>query len=147
MLAHDNAMTRPGDFAVLGTPIDLGKVDVDSYIVAGSTDHIVPWRNAYRTTQLLGGEPRFILSTSGHIQALINPDVPDSRSSFRVAPSNPESTSDWEAEAVTKRGSWWPDYVEWLRARSGEMLDAPETLGSRQYKATAKAPGTYVMAN
>ena len=147
MLALDNAMTRPGRFEVLGTGVDLGQVELDSYIVAGSTDHIVPWRNAYATTQLLGGESRFILSTSGHIQALINPDTPDSRSSFRVAPENPPEPHTWEAAAVTKRGSWWPDYIEWLSTRSGSLKAAPKSLGSRTHKATAKAPGTYVMAN
>ena len=57
--------------------VDLGEVDLDSYVVAGLTDHIIPWENAYRSTQLLGGAPRFVLSTSGHIQALVNPPAPD----------------------------------------------------------------------
>jgi polyhydroxyalkanoate synthase len=147
MLALDNAMTTPGGFDVLGSGIDLGQVDLDSYIVAGSADHIVPWRNAYSSTQLLGGESRFVLSTSGHIQALINPDSPDSRSSFRIAESNPASSREWEEQAVTKRGSWWPDYVAWLSERAGTMKAAPTSLGSKAYKATAKAPGTYVMAS
>ncbi|HEV2982062.1 MAG TPA: alpha/beta fold hydrolase, partial [Solirubrobacteraceae bacterium] len=68
-LALDNALTRPGAWETLGTPVDLAQVDVDTYIVAGIKDHIVPWENAYRSTQLLGGESRFVLSTSGHIQA------------------------------------------------------------------------------
>jgi polyhydroxyalkanoate synthase len=72
-LALDNSLTRPAGLEVLGTPVDLHGVDVDGYIVAGLNDHIVPWQNAYRSTQLLGGEKRFVLSTSGHIQALVNP--------------------------------------------------------------------------
>src|SRR4029077_15527199 len=60
-----------GDLTVLGTPLDLGKVSVDAYIMAGSADHIVPWQTAYRTTQLLGGESEFVLSSSGHIQAIV----------------------------------------------------------------------------
>jgi polyhydroxyalkanoate synthase len=58
---------------VLGAPVDPLAVDVDTYVVAGSTDHIVPWRAAYRTTQLTGGETDFVLSSSGHIQAMVNP--------------------------------------------------------------------------
>jgi polyhydroxyalkanoate synthase len=145
-LALDNALTRPGGFSVLGTDVDLGQVDLDSYIVAGSADHIVPWQNAYRTTQLLGGATRFVLSTSGHIQALINPPSPDSRSSFRVADEHPPDVADWEQNAVTKTGSWWPDYIEWLSARSGALKPAPAKLGNRSYKAQAKAPGSYVHA-
>src|SRR4051794_32115099 len=72
-LALDNSIVRPGGLEVLGSPIDLNSIDVDSYIVAGANDHIVPWQNAYRSTQLLGGEKRFVLSASGHIQALVNP--------------------------------------------------------------------------
>jgi polyhydroxyalkanoate synthase len=147
MMALDNAMTRPGAFQVLGSGVDLSAVDLDSYILAGSTDHIVPWTNAYRSTELLGGESRFVLSTSGHIQALINTPSGESRSSFRVAEDNPTDAGEWEQRAVTRRGSWWPDYVEWLQRRSGELVPAPAKLGSRRHKATAKAPGTYVMAS
>ena len=72
----ENAFAEPGALEVLGTPVDLGAVDLDSYVVAGLTDHIIPWENAYRSTQLLGGSSRFVLSTSGHIQALVNPPAP-----------------------------------------------------------------------
>jgi poly[(R)-3-hydroxyalkanoate] polymerase subunit PhaC len=145
-LALDNSLTRPRALNVLGSPVDLGAVDVDTYIVAGSNDHIIPWENAYRSTQLFGGESRFVLSTSGHIQALINPPAPDSRSSYRVAGENPADAEAWLQEAATNQGSWWPDYGEWLRARSGELAPAPKALGSRAHKALAKAPGTYVHA-
>jgi poly[(R)-3-hydroxyalkanoate] polymerase subunit PhaC len=145
-MALDDALATPGGMRVLGTEVDLGRVDVDAYIVAGSNDHIVDWRNAYRSTQLLGGDSRFVLSTSGHIQALINPPRPDSRSSYRIADANPPASSDWEEAAVAHRGSWWPDYVAWLAPRSGERVPAPKKLGSRRHKAMAKAPGTYVMA-
>lgn len=146
MMALENAMTTPGGMRVLGSDVDLGKVNVDAYIVAGSNDHIVDWRNAYRSTQLLGGTSRFVLSTSGHIQALINPPRPDSRSSYRIADVNPPDIGDWEAAASTHRGSWWPDYVAWLQAHAGEPVSAPKELGSRAHKAIARAPGTYVLA-
>jgi polyhydroxyalkanoate synthase len=48
---------------------------------------------------------------------------------------------------VTKRGSWWPDYIDWLSTRSGALKAAPKALGNRRYKAQAKAPGTYVHAS
>jgi polyhydroxyalkanoate synthase len=146
LLAMQNALTKAGAFTVLGSPVDLSEVTLDTYIVAGSNDHIVPWPSAYASTQLFGGETRFVLSASGHIQALINPPSPDSRSSFQVADEHPSDPVEWSECAVTKRGSWWPDHVEWLSTRSGELKPAPTALGNRRYKAQAKAPGTYVHA-
>jgi polyhydroxyalkanoate synthase subunit PhaC len=147
-LSLENSLTRAGALEVLGSGVDLGAVDLDSYIVAGLTDHIIPWENAYRSTQLLGGgTPRFVLSTSGHIQALVNPPGPDSRSSYRVAVEHPVTPEAWAERAATTQGSWWPDYDEWLAARSGELKAAPKRLGGDHYKELAKAPGSYVQAN
>jgi polyhydroxyalkanoate synthase len=146
-LALDNSLARHGGLTVLGTPVELSAVDVDSYIIAGSKDHLVPWENAYRSTQLLGGNTRFVLSASGHIQSLINPPSPESRSSFRVAEEHPADVHQWQEQAVTKRGSWWTDYNDWLSQRSGSQKPAPDKLGSPKYKAQANAPGTYVHAS
>jgi polyhydroxyalkanoate synthase len=146
-LSLENSLTRAGALQVLGSGVDLGAVDLDSYMVAGLTDHIIPWENAYRSTQLLGGTSRFVLSTSGHIQALVNPPGPASRSSYRVAVEHPVTPEAWTERAATTQGSWWPDYDEWLAARSGELKPAPKRPGGDDYKALAKAPGSYVRAN
>jgi polyhydroxyalkanoate synthase subunit PhaC len=146
-VALDNALTRPGEIEVLGTPIDLGAVTLDSYSIAGLNDHIVPWENAYRSAQLLGGAKRFALSTSGHIQALVNPPSAESRASYRVTDDLEEEPDTWLEQADVKRGSWWPDYCEWLTQRAGELKPAPGSLGSRKHEATAKAPGSYVHAH
>jgi polyhydroxyalkanoate synthase len=147
MLALENRLTHPGGFSVLGSDVNLGDVSLDSYILAGSADHIVPWESSYRTTQLLGGRTRFVLSTSGHIQALINPPSAGSRSSFRVADEHPSGAREWESQAVIKSGSWWPDYSGWLASRSGQLKPKAAALGNRRYKPQAKAPGTYVHAS
>lgn len=146
-LALDNLLTRPGALTVLGSSVDLSAVELDSYVVAGLTDHIIPWENAYRSTQLLGGTPRFVLSTSGHIQALVNPPSEQSRSTYRIADEHPPASGEWAQRAVTLQGSWWPDYDEWLATRSGELKPAPERLGGGRYQAQAKAPGSYVHAS
>jgi polyhydroxyalkanoate synthase subunit PhaC len=137
----ENALAHPGALEVLSSPVDLGAIDVDSYIVAGLTDHIIPWENAYRSTQLLGGDSRFVLSTSGHIQALVNPPSADSRSSYRIADSNPVAPETWLEQAATLPGSWWADYDQWLAARSGDLVPA-----AKKTKRGAKAPGSYVHA-
>ncbi|MGZ4267449.1 MAG: PHA/PHB synthase family protein [Solirubrobacteraceae bacterium] len=142
----DNALTHPGEVEVLDTPTDLSAITLDSYTVAGLNDHIVPWQNAYRSTLLLSGSRRFVLSTSGHIQALVNPPAPDSRASYRVTDDSTVDADAWLATAGAKPGSWWPDYRDWLGSRSGALKPAPKSLGSRKYRPTAKAPGSYVHA-
>jgi len=146
-LGLENSFAHPGALHVLGEPVDLGAVDLDTYFIAGASDHIVPWESAYKGAQLFGGSRRFVLSRSGHIQALVNPPSPDSRSSFRVTEELPETPEEFVAGAAHLPGSWWPDWDAWLATRSGELKPAPKTLGNRTYKAQAKAPGTYVLAN
>ena len=143
----DNAFSHPGALEVLDQPVDLGKVDLDTYFVAGLSDHIVPWEGAYRSARLFGGNRRFVLSRSGHIQALVNPPSPDSRSSFRVSEDVSTAPAEFLAQAPQLQGSWWPDWDAWLTERSGELKRAPKNLGNRKYKAQAKAPGTYVLAS
>ncbi len=146
----DNAFANPGALEVLGEPVDLGAVDLDTYFVAGATDHIVPWESAYNGALLFGGNRRFVLSRSGHIQALVNPPAPEgteSRSSFRVADELPDTAEEFAAQAPQLAGSWWGDWDAWLAERSGGMKTAPKSLGNAKYKAHGKAPGTYVLAN
>jgi polyhydroxyalkanoate synthase subunit PhaC len=146
-IALDNPLTRPGALRVLGSAVDLEAVDVDAYVVAGANDHIIPWEQAYRSTQLLGGRSRFVLSNSGHIQAIVNPPAPESRARFRVAGDNPPAAEAWLDQAAARQGSWWSDYVEWLAERSGELRRAPRSLGNRSHRASAAAPGSYVHAH
>jgi polyhydroxyalkanoate synthase subunit PhaC len=145
-IALENSLTRAGALRVLGSPVDLGEVDVDSYVVAGRNDHIVPWENAYRSALLLGGQRRFVLSSSGHIQALVNPPGPESRSSYRVGDAHAGDAETWLEGAAKQRGSWWDDWTAWLAARSGELRAAPRKLGSSEHAALGRAPGSYVHA-
>jgi polyhydroxyalkanoate synthase len=131
---------------VLGSAVDLGLVDIDSYVVAGASDHIIPWEQAYRSSQLLGGSPRFVLSDSGHIQALVNPPGPESRRRYRVAAAGAPEPEAWLDQAVTRQGSWWPDYSDWLGERSGGLRRPPRALGNRRHGPLCDAPGSYVHA-
>ena len=143
-MSLDNALVHPGKLEVLGTPVDLSKVDVDSYVVAGQTDHICPWERCYRSVQLLGGHSRFVLSTAGHIAALVNPPS-NEKSSFRVHDGCPEQPEEWIDEATKHPGSWWDDHVAWLSKRSGEQKKASKQLGSDRFSPAGRAPGTYVL--
>jgi polyhydroxyalkanoate synthase subunit PhaC len=141
-VATTNGLTTPGATTMLGTPVDLSAIDVDTYVTAGIADHLCPWQGCYRTTQLLGGESRFVLSTNGHIASLVNPPT-NPKSTFQVAGSTPPDPEEWLAQAETIKGSWWPDFVSWVGERSGEEVPAPEELGG-DLGILADAPGTYV---
>ncbi|MCY1373702.1 Poly(3-hydroxyalkanoate) polymerase subunit PhaC [compost metagenome] len=116
---------------------------MDSFSVAGINDHITPWDTVYRSTLLLGGERRFLLSNSGHIQSILNP------------PGNPKArylengklSSDpraWYFDAEQREGSWWPAWLDWIQARSGGQRKTLAALGNQDHPPMEAAPGTYV---
>jgi polyhydroxyalkanoate synthase len=142
-LGLENHLVTPGAMSVLGIPVDLSRIEVDSYLVAGIADHITPWQNCYRTTQLLGGDSRFILSTSGHIAALVNPPG-NPKASYQTNKDNPADPQQWLRTAETQQGSWWPDMVAWLGERCGPEKRSPARLGGAGLRPLVEAPGTYV---
>ena len=142
-LGAANALVRPGAATMLGSPVDLASVERDSYIVAGITDHICPWQSCYRSTQLFGGRPKFLLSTSGHVAAMVNPPGND-KARFQMAKECPEDPQEWLRIAESCHGSWWPDYADWLAERCGEEQAAPGDLGGGGLMPICEAPGTYV---
>jgi polyhydroxyalkanoate synthase len=132
-----------GTLEVLGTPVDLGKVSCDSFVVAGYTDHLIPWDGAYRTTQLLGGESQFVLSNGGHIQAILNP--PDNpKASYFTSDSLPATAAQWRDAATQVTGSWWTLWHEWLAARSGTTRARRTRAGNAAHPPLEPAPGRYV---
>jgi polyhydroxyalkanoate synthase len=141
-LGAANALVTPDAATMLGSPVDLAAVDRDTYLVAGITDHICPWQSCYRSTQLLGGQPRFVLSTSGHIAAMVNPPG-NEKSRYQLAQECPEDPQDWLRGAETRQGSWWPDYSGWLAERCGKEKAAPAELGGGGLLPICDAPGTY----
>lgn len=139
-----NPLPRAGAVTVLGTPIDVSKITADAYAVGAETDHLTPWQSCYRTVGMLGGDTRFVLSSSGHIAAIINPPG-NPRARYHVADEYPPSAADWLASAEKKPGTWWEDWAAWLGRRSGPLKAAPKKLGNRQHKVLGPAPGTYVL--
>jgi polyhydroxyalkanoate synthase subunit PhaC len=146
-LALSNALIKPGEATMLGSAVDLSKVSVDSYIVAGVADHLCPWQSCYASTGLLGGSSRFVLSTSGHIASMVNPPS-NPKATFQTAPDSPDNPADpreWLSRAETVPGSWWPDYGSWLAERSGGDKESPAALGGGPFRPDGQAPGSYVL--
>ncbi|OBH87961.1 poly(3-hydroxyalkanoate) polymerase [Mycobacterium scrofulaceum] len=145
LMAVRNALVTPGGVSMLGTPVDLGKVTADAYVVGGVADHISPWQATYRSARLLGSKDnRYVLSTSGHIAALVNPPG-NPKASFHTGPVDTDDPQEWLESSHKSSDSWWPDYVEWLAERSGPEVDAPKALGGEGLPPLGPAPGGYVM--
>ena len=139
----ENALKEPGRLSMLGTPVDLSRVRIPAYVLATREDHIVPWKSAYRSVQLLGGEKRFVLGASGHIAGVINPAWKNRRS-FWVNSRTADEPDRWLAEAHEQAGSWWNDWTGWLARHGGGKARARKRLGNVRYRPLEPAPGRYV---
>jgi polyhydroxyalkanoate synthase len=139
----ENKLRVPGALRSCGVPVDLGKIEVPAFILATREDHIVPWRAAYRSLQLLGGEKQFVLGASGHIAGVVNPAASGKRSFWHSARHDGDPDQ-WLAQATQERGSWWPQWSRWLEPFKGEQRAAPAQAGSARYPAIEPAPGRYV---
>lgn len=144
-IAEHNLLAAPGGLSLLGAPVDLARVTVDTYVIGAETDHLVPWRGAYRTTQLLGGDATFVLSGGGHIQHLVNP-AGNPKARYRTGPPPGPDPAAWLSEATVYQGTWWDHWTAWVAARSGPDRRAPRKLGSRKHPPIETAPGLYVRA-
>ena len=133
-----------GEFEIDGNRLDPSLVDIDTYVLAAVDDHIVPWTSGYKTTQLLGGKSRFVLSSSGHIAGIVNP--PNPKAKHWVNDSLPTDPHEWKANAELVTATWWQDWTAWIAQRGGDMIPAPDHEGSDNYPPLEEAPGGYVRA-
>ena len=139
----ENRIKDPGKTMQCGVPVDLSEVTAPLYVLASREDHIVPWQTAYRSTGLIGSEPRFVLAASGHVAGVINPPARNKRSHWL----NDDATGGavaWLEGAQEKSGSWWPDWDAWLKQRSAGTIPAPAKPGNETYPVIEAAPGRYV---
>nr|ADM24646.1 intracellular polyhydroxyalkanoate synthase [Cupriavidus sp. USMAA2-4] len=153
----------PGKLSVCNAPVDLGAIDMPTYIYGSREDHIVPWTSAFASTALLKNQLRFVLGASGHIAGVINPPAKKKRSYWTNdklpatsqqwlggAQEHPGSWwPDWTAwlgGAQEHPGSWWPDWMAWLGKHAGTRKAAPPGYGNQHYPAIEPAPGRYVKA-
>jgi polyhydroxyalkanoate synthase len=142
-LYFTNPFVNAGKLTLNGKSIDMSGINADSYVIAGSTDHITPWKGVHKTAQIMGEGTTFVLSNSGHLQSLINPPT-NPKASFMIGTVNRSGPDAFVAAAEKRKGSWWLDWRDWLHARSGKEVAAPASPGSERHPVLAAAPGTYV---
>jgi polyhydroxyalkanoate synthase len=130
-----------GTLTIGGHKVSLARSTTDLYVLSAREDHITPWRGCYKTTQLTGGDARFVLTSSGHIAGIVNPPGPK-RTHWRgeLLPADPD---EWLDAATEVQGSWWEDWTTWANERAGERREPPP-LGSDAYPPLEDAPGSYV---
>jgi polyhydroxyalkanoate synthase len=139
----ENNLRVPGKLMLCSRPLDLREIRCPAFVLATREDHIVPWRSAYASTQLLAGKIEFVLAASGHIAGIVNPPAAGRRSHW-LGKGTPSSGDDWLARAEGRPGSWWPHWAAWLKRRSGSQVPAPPAAGSILYPSLEPAPGSYV---
>jgi polyhydroxyalkanoate synthase subunit PhaC len=142
-LYFTNPFVNAGKLTLNSKTIDMSRTRVDSYVVAGMTDHITPWKGVHKTAQIMGEGTTFVLSNSGHLQSLINPPT-NPKASFMIGTVHSSGPEAFVASAEKRKGSWWLEWRDWLHARSGEDVEAAASLGSERHPVLAAAPGTYV---
>lgn len=141
-IALENGLARPNKIVIKGVPIDLRKMKQDVYAFGAIQDHIVPWKAVWRTTQLTGGSVHFALGKSGHIAGVASP--PNKSKGYWTNDKHTKSADRWLETAEFHQGSWWTDWFEWIKPRSGEQV-SPPSMGSQTHPPIVPAPGTYVL--
>lgn len=142
----ENNLVKPGKVTVCGEKIDFRKVDLPVYIYGSREDHIVPIEGAYASVQHLPGRKRFVMGASGHIAGVINPPAKKKRS-FWTNEQLPKTQAEWAQGATEHPGSWWTDWMSWLKPLAGKQVPAPKRYGKgAAYSAIEPAPGRYVKA-
>ena len=136
-----NELAR-GVMEIKGRQLSLADVGNDVYVVGAINDHIVPWPASYKTTGLMGGDVRYVLSSGGHIAGIVNPPGPKAWYEAATTP-NPVTADQWREAAERHSGSWWEDWAKWAGRRAGRRTDPPP-MGSAKYPAIVDAPGSYI---
>jgi polyhydroxyalkanoate synthase len=146
----ENNLRNAGQLQVGADAIDLGKVQVPTFLYASREDHIVPWTSAYTTTGLLNRAKRsnnhFVLGASGHIAGVINPPAKKKRSYWTNKGKLPDTAQTWLEGATEHPGSWWTEWSTFLAGHAGEQVNAPRKYGNVRHKPIEPAPGRYVKA-
>jgi polyhydroxyalkanoate synthase len=140
-LYQENGLTKPNTLMIDNTPIDLQRIDNPAYFLSTMSDHIAPWQGTYLGTRLLSGNTRFVLAGSGHIAGVINSPTKD-RYGYFTNDQLETSSEEWFNKATENKGSWWPDWLNWITPLAGDRVSA-RAPGSADFPSLEDAPGRY----
>ena len=139
----DNRLSQ-GEMEIAGETLDLRKVKIPIYNLATREDHIAPAKSVLEGSKYFGGPVKYVLAGSGHIAGVVNP--PSNKPKYQYWTGKDPSGSDvdhWLTSATEHLGSWWPDWLDWLKAQGAETVPARE-IGGGKLKPIEDAPGSYV---
>jgi len=144
-LYRENRLVVPDSLSIDGTPIDLHRIATPCYIQAGRQDHIAPAESVWKLTRHLAGPWKFVLAGSGHIAGVVNPPQ-SGKYQYWLNPGDPQTLDQFIADAHETKGSWWPDWIEWIRSFGNGQIPAKgrRAPGGRGDKVIEDAPGRYV---
>lgn len=143
---HRNPLAKSCERAFAGSEFDAERIEVPVFVQGAITDHLTPWKGTYRTTELVGSDDvTYVLSNAGHIASLVNPPSNPKASYFVGGDAGAVDADTWQAGSTKKMGSWWTEWVEWSKERTGGLKDAPKALGDATHPELAPAPGLYVV--
>ncbi|HET7848147.1 MAG TPA: class I poly(R)-hydroxyalkanoic acid synthase [Pseudolabrys sp.] len=138
----DNNLTN-GRMKIGGVRLDLGKVKVPVYNLATREDHIAPAKSVLEGSKYFGGPVKFVLAASGHIAGVVNPPEKKKYQYWTAANLAGGDLDKWLARATAHPGSWWPDWLEWIKAHDRKTV-AARKVGGGKLKPIEDAPGSYV---
>jgi polyhydroxyalkanoate synthase len=138
----DNKLAK-GEMEIAGVTLDLHKVKVPIYNLATREDHIAPAKSVLYGSQYLGGPVKYVLAGSGHIAGVVNPPGKPKYQYWTGGKPGGADLDGWLANAKEHPGSWWPDWLDWLKSQNAETVPA-RAIGGSKLKAIEDAPGSYV---
>ncbi|AND89635.1 MULTISPECIES: PHA/PHB synthase family protein [Bradyrhizobium] len=132
-----------GTMVLDNTLLDLSKVKVPVYNLATREDHIAPAESVLYGSQFFGGPVKYVLSGSGHIAGVVNPPASNKYQYWTNDNIKDVNVAEWMKGAVEHKGSWWPDWRQWLGELDPEEVPA-RAVGSEALPPIEDAPGSYV---
>ena len=146
-LYRENRLVQPGGITIDGIPINIGKVRTPTYVQAGREDHIAPPQSVWKITHHFQGPLRFVLAGSGHIAGVVNPPEAE-KYQYWTNDKKVDTLEEFIAGAKETKGSWWPDWLNWIERKSDARVPAKGARipGKGKLKAIEDAPGSYVKA-
>ncbi len=132
-----------GSMVLDNTLLDLSKVKVPVYNLATREDHIAPAESVLYGSQFFGGPVKYVLSGSGHIAGVVNPPASGKYQYWTNDNIKDTTLANWLKGAQEHKGSWWPDWRQWLESIDAETVPA-RPVGSEAMPPIEDAPGSYV---